>query len=190
VQERAGRLPLSWFLLRESKIPITELAARQAAGTPVTTVVKHQGSKGRLHHAGIATLEDAAAMMEVEFAGLPGVGSKVLSNITAALKKHGLKFKPGPRADQLGAVVRSQREGAGLEVEELVPAILRAIDAPEKRSAEDDGKSKAFWHAEAALQDCERGAKGLAPQLLDVVAGALDTSRAGMLAEAMQVELV
>jgi hypothetical protein len=188
VQERAGRLPLSWFLKREVSTPITELKARQEAGTPVYKVVTHTASKGALHNAGIVTLEDAAAMTEVEFAGLPGVGGKVLAQIKEGLERHALEFRAGPTLGQLGTVMRHRREGEGLDIEELIPSVLAELDAPSARSATDTGKSKAWWHTEAALKDCERGNKGLAPQILDVIAERLGTTRAGVLAEAMQVE--
>lgn len=185
-KERKGRLPLTWWLHRDTKIGIAELGARQAAGTPITTIVAHGGSQVNLHNAGVATLEDAAAMTEVEFAGLPGVGTKILAHVSAALRKRGLEFRPGPEPGQLGTVLRRYRVDAGVDVEELAVVAATGVGAPE-RNGEDTYKSAAVGGAEQMIRDAERGAKAMAPQILDVLGESLGFTRAGALALAMEV---
>lgn len=187
VRERLGTCSLTWFLKRETSIPCAELSARQAAGTPVVEFLPEKGNAAcAMHGAGIATLEDAAAMTEVEFLGLPGVGPKVAAYLEGGMKKHGLRFKPGPTLGQLGVVLRGRREEAGLDIEDLIPPVLSDLDAPERR-IDHDVRSTAAESTEKMIRDGERGGKPVAPQVLDVLADALGTSRAGLLAEAMQV---
>jgi hypothetical protein len=179
--EREGRLPLTWWLQRTTSIPIAELSARKAAGISVTTAVSHHGSVGNLHNAGIATLEDAAAMTEVEFAGLPGVGVKIVQHMSAALRKNNMAFKPGPELANLGVVLREHREDAGLSVEEVAVIAATSLGAPEK-NADGNLGSGAVRGAEQMIRDAERGAKAAAPQILDALGEALDFTRPGVLA--------
>jgi hypothetical protein len=188
-RERLGNLSLTWFLKRETSIPITELSARQAAGISVSGFLAAKGNGvAAMHGAGIATLEDVAAMTGVEFLGLPGVGPKVAGRVAKGMEKHGLKFKPGPTLNQLGIVLRSKREEAGLTIEDLIAPVLGELDAPERRT-DIDCRSSAHGGVENMIRDGERGGKPIAPLVLDVVADCLGTTRQGMLAEAMQVDV-
>lgn len=181
-----SRRSLTWWLQRKVAIPVTELGARQETGTPVADVLGHtQKAKGNLHNAGIATLEDAAALTEVEFAGLPGVGARIVEIVREALEKHDLAFAPGPTSDQLGALLRDERIRAGLEVDELAGVVAAGLGAP---TSEGDGySSNAVRTGEAAIRNCESGAKSLAPPVLDALGEALKTSRPELLAKAMEV---
>ena len=185
--ERKGNLNLTWWLQRQVAIPVTELRSRQAAGTSIVRVVTRSKSQGNLHSAGIATLEDAAAMTMI--LGLPGVGPKILKQVEVAMAKQGLSFKPGPDLERLGLTVRDCREDAGIEVEDLAVIVATSLGAPENRGGVNhEMKSKAVSSAEQLLRDFERGVEGVAPPILDALGEALDITRPGMLAKAMELE--
>lgn len=186
-QERAARLNLSWYLKGDRPDP-REWRERHAKGTPITSCVAHQGSRGNLYGAGVVTLEDAAAMTEVEFAGLHGVGAVILGHVKRGLKKHRMEFAPGPDAEQVGVVLKARREEAGVSVEDLAVTVATGLGAPESYPTR-DCRSSAVHDADSAIRNAERGSKPLAPQALDIVCEVFDLTRAELLDQAAEAEI-
>jgi len=184
VVERKARLPMMWFVNNKTKIPISEFAERQAAGTALGEVLSHSGTIGKMQSAGIATLEEAMAFTEAEFQGMYGAGAATMKAIRKAATERGLSFRPGPSLDQLGTQLRSQREDADKKIAELADEVLTAWGIP----LEYEGRStRARRDLRRYIHDCEVGRSGLPPLILDSIGQILEVSRAGLLARAMQV---
>lgn len=181
---RFGELPPK---LGVRKPPVDEVKKRLAEGTPLKHCIGHKVTRTHLLEAGLVTLEDVADLTEVEFVGVPGVGRKTVVSILAGFEEAGLKFTDGPTTAQLGQALRSRREEADLEVEEVAKAIAAAHGIQETVWADNEEKdveTVAWRDLCNNVSQAEYGQKPPMPIVLKLLAEQYGTTREGLLAAA------
>jgi len=157
---------------------------REGQGTPLLKVLPHAPTTRKIITSGnVVTLEEVAALSEVEFRGIHGVGTATLEAVHACLREAGLQFADGPSSAQLRRAIRTKLGDA--KPTELAEGIMADSEYPKEIDGSETFAYEELWGMVWKLWE-----KGICPppMVLEPVAKGLGfDSKAAFLSHAREL---